>query len=507
MLDAINKTTPISEAYVGILQAVTTRMDDVRRKFQELNPELFDTSDSLAGLASEAIAASVDFGKGFAKITTNITELQRELTSFEKGADAAKFTDILEQFDKLKDLKPAALATLAKQLGISSTNALDLAIAVAEMQAKIKEASDTWSEYEANAKRVDSLNEDLTQRISLLGQEFENLKKGTAGGKEFSAVEKEVQKFRDRLSDAGGMTATMETRLIELSAALQLVHEQKIRNKTADEARASALRDANKAEREALSLATRQAELRRKSGNEFDLIRKRINALKGGSQALEEFEKITTPLERFRSEMEKLKIPEEERMARAERFKQLLIEQKHAQDNFNNSSQLAARATVGAFERIITGAKSVNDALRELGQEILNIIIRATILKPIENALVGSFGGLFSGGGGGVSLAGINAGQGDFGPSSARGSRFTIGGSGGIDSKLLRIPVSPGEDVQIRRRQDSGGGGGANIQTINHNDFTGRGAVDRAAIKSQLDDRDEVLTANLADLIRRKRLS
>lgn len=98
-----------------------------------------------------------------------------------------------------------------------------------------------------------------------------------------------------------------------------------------------------------------------------------------------------------------------------------------------------------AFVDIVTGARKVEDVLKNLLKRLADIF-----LSQAFNALVG---GLFAGPAGAFAgLGGIFAG------SFAQGGSFEVGGPGGIDSKLVAFRATPGERVTISKKGEEDGG-------------------------------------------------
>lgn len=116
------------------------------------------------------------------------------------------------------------------------------------------------------------------------------------------------------------------------------------------------------------------------------------------------------------------------------------------------------------FSSAIRGTQSFGDSLAELGFQIADLIAQITIFEPLKQSLSSSFGGsgflgnvfggLF-GGGAEASIAAASArGAANpalFGPGFATGGSFTVGGSGGPDSQLVPLRLTPGEIVNVKK--------------------------------------------------------
>jgi ribosomal protein L12E/L44/L45/RPP1/RPP2 len=102
-----------------------------------------------------------------------------------------------------------------------------------------------------------------------------------------------------------------------------------------------------------------------------------------------------------------------------------------------------------AFEDAIVGGKKLRDVLQGLAQDILRIFVRTTVTQPLAAQLAGAFAGAFTGGGGVEARGGMMA---------QHGADFTVGGSGGVDSQLVRLWATPGERVTVTPPGKTGGG-------------------------------------------------
>lgn len=147
-------------------------------------------------------------------------------------------------------------------------------------------------------------------------------------------------------------------------------------------------------------------------------------------------------------------------------------------DDSNDRTQEFANAAGDAFDQFINGTLSAKDALRQLGQELINIA-----RQQLFGSTGGTAGGLLSsvlGGvfGGGSSVGGLFGSQGLFNrvfsggggsfvgpllPAFNNGGSMEIGGNGGIDRNLLSLNnqpiarVSSGETLDITPRGGSRG--------------------------------------------------
>lgn len=103
-----------------------------------------------------------------------------------------------------------------------------------------------------------------------------------------------------------------------------------------------------------------------------------------------------------------------------------------------------------AFQGLIDGSKSVKETLSDLLKQLASLLMNEGF-----KALVG---GLFGGGGGGIfgglgKLLGFKD-----------GGSFTVGGSGGTDSKVVAFRATPGEMVDVRKGNQERHGGSVAVQ-------------------------------------------
>lgn len=120
-----------------------------------------------------------------------------------------------------------------------------------------------------------------------------------------------------------------------------------------------------------------------------------------------------------------------------------------------------------------TGKLNISDLVSFIEQEMLRLVIRNAIFQ-----LIGQGSGLSNLLSGGAGLSGLAGAQnaalrgaqnsGLFGPGFATGGSFTVGGSGGTDSQLVRFRGTPGERVTITRPDQQMGGAGVSVVVNNY---------------------------------------
>lgn len=125
-----------------------------------------------------------------------------------------------------------------------------------------------------------------------------------------------------------------------------------------------------------------------------------------------------------------------------------------AQERQKQITDELRQALGGAFEEGILGAKSFGDVLGQLGNQIERILINRVISEPLNAAIGGLVGNVFSG----ASLG------------FASGGSFTVAGNSGIDRNTLSLNGAPianvakGETIAVSKA----GGGGTVVNIYNN---------------------------------------
>lgn len=127
-------------------------------------------------------------------------------------------------------------------------------------------------------------------------------------------------------------------------------------------------------------------------------------------------------------------------------------------------------ALESTFSRAIDGGQTFGELLQGLTKDLMRMAASTAF-----RAILG--GGM--GGGGGIFGALFNA-----APPFANGGSFTVGGAGGIDSKLAMMRVTPGERVTVSKK-GQGMGGGFTYAPSYHFD-AGIGPADMTLIQTQI---------------------
>lgn len=200
------------------------------------------------------------------------------------------------------------------------------------------------------------------------------------------------------------------------------------------------------------------------------------------------FEATRTPLERYSAEIERLnqlfdsgrENPEIYARAvelAAKRFEQATDK---AVDLERVLDRGLGRALSGSMDDWQAWGRFAIDQLRDVLREMIRVKAASQSggLGGFLGQALGIVGGLFGAGSPDPISAGIQVAGGI--QTAARGTQFTVGGSGGTDSQLTQIKTTPRELVtvetpqQVRAREEGGGAGG--ITVINHITVTGEEA-------------------------------
>jgi hypothetical protein len=117
-----------------------------------------------------------------------------------------------------------------------------------------------------------------------------------------------------------------------------------------------------------------------------------------------------------------------------------------------------------AFEDAVIKGEKFSDVLRGIEQDLLRMLARELVTKPLFEQFDKLLKGFGAGAAGGDLFSSIFSGIGGlFG--FQHGGSFTVGGSGGPDSKIVAFRATPGEQVTVA---PPGQGGGVNL-VVNFN--------------------------------------
>lgn len=248
-----------------------------------------------------------------------------------------------------------------------------------------------------------------------------------------------VQTAQLRISEAGanGFSEAQRTRILALAAEIDKQRELK-----------DAMKAANEAQEERIRIGR---EVAISQGVDNSARADRLKALLSGTDD-ERFAKIREDVALLAEEFSAGRLA-----GGAEQYIQAIQravgETGAAIEKTKSLSEELGLSFTSAFEDAVVGGKALGDLLKGLEQDILRIITRKFVTKPLTDAL----GGMLEGGGGGGFLGGISKFIG--GLFSADGGGFTGAGprSGGLDGRGGFLGVlHPNETVLDHTRGQTG---------------------------------------------------
>lgn len=152
--------------------------------------------------------------------------------------------------------------------------------------------------------------------------------------------------------------------------------------------------------------------------------------------------------ERFATEVQKLSAALNREIITAEEFARALEHLRAEYSGFADVMKGMESSFEGAFVDAVTGAKKLQDALKDLLGSVAKLFAQAAFRQ--------AFGSMFDPAGGGASnpIASFFSKLFKF----QHGGSFTVGGSGGTDSQVVAFRATPGERVNIDRAGTMPGG-------------------------------------------------
>jgi hypothetical protein len=153
-----------------------------------------------------------------------------------------------------------------------------------------------------------------------------------------------------------------------------------------------------------------------------------------------------------------------------ERTEKAMLKVGSASAKVNEGMRDLSLSISSAFEDAIVDGGRFSEVLRGIERDILRILTRAAITKPLETAIGGiDFGGLFSSGlgllfPGAPDRTSIPGGIGGF----ASGGSFTVGGDGGTDTTPIRFNATRGEKVTVETPAQQARGGQVKVIIVNN---------------------------------------
>jgi tape measure domain-containing protein len=176
---------------------------------------------------------------------------------------------------------------------------------------------------------------------------------------------------------------------------------------------------------------------------EMEKIRQEIEKLEATKFARGQLDELF-PARKLETQLRQLAIAAKTMPEVARNFDEL--EQKIRVSNAPDWAKDSASAIGDFATTAITDFDNIGDAAENLGKQLLNIALRATIMKPLENGITSLLGGLSGGGGFNIlSLFGLggSSGGGNFGTgASVAAMKMHSGGLGGVDGNRIRVPAA-----------------------------------------------------------------
>lgn len=199
---------------------------------------------------------------------------------------------------------------------------------------------------------------------------------------------------------------------------------------------------------------------------------KEASLLRMGNQEREVQKQLLDDIEKLRKAGVNLSPMETKQLEDQIRALQALKEQaKLLEDVLTRTFKAAEDAFV---EFVETGKVDFNKLITSLISDLARLAFQSFVTKPLQNMLQGFLGNFLGGFGGGFGniFGGAGSGTGYFPPAPtgglyATGGSWVVGGSGGVDSQMVKFRASPGERVTVERNGGSNGGGGGSTVVFN----------------------------------------
>lgn len=166
-----------------------------------------------------------------------------------------------------------------------------------------------------------------------------------------------------------------------------------------------------------------------------------------------------TPLEEFKQKIADINMLFWQGQIDAETYARAVAKAQDKLTHATPEAQMLGQALTTAFDRAIDGGEKFSDILKGLARDLAKMVAN----RMFQSLLFGNAGS------GGTSTGILGSIFSGFRlPGFAQGGSFTVPGSGGIDSKIAAMRVTPGETVTVTKPGQDAGGGGVVYQTTNH---------------------------------------
>lgn len=192
------------------------------------------------------------------------------------------------------------------------------------------------------------------------------------------------------------------------------------------------------------------------------------------------FEETRTPQEEFALRMQKINEQYNAGAFGADTYARAVAQAQDRLVSATPAAQMLESALMSTFDRAIDGGMKFGDILKSLALDLAKMAASSAF----RALLMGNagMGGTFAGIIGSIFGAGI--------PGFAKGGSFTVGGTGGIDSQLAMMRVTPGERVTVSKKGEGGPGGGQTFIDQSVNNFNSQiSGTDRQWVQSVVDQR------------------
>jgi hypothetical protein len=181
-----------------------------------------------------------------------------------------------------------------------------------------------------------------------------------------------------------------------------------------------------------------------------------------GEQAKKVFEDTRTPFERLQFQIDRLNVLLEHGLISWDTYQRAVQQATDKISGAQEAMRAVGQSFEAAFVDAVTGAKSLQDALKSLLKDLARIAAQQ-VFRQLFGSAFGFIGKGSSSGFGAAPTGGGGL------PGFASGGSFEVGGAGGIDSQVVAFRATPGEMVAVGHDRATGkGSGSAPKVTVNN---------------------------------------
>jgi len=401
----------------------------------ELERRIADAARDTAEGIGDQKSRQDDVNETLAKGLQHVSDMRAQLAAFQRGGEAAlldeqalqKARDALEQTDTaINDTTRSLAASIAqgRRLEDALNDARDAALHAA--RARDEELKKSQREADQRAQSARDFITELQQRNRLLEIE------ATLGSEaaDMARARGELERFlgRDILPAEQALLDDILARYQSLVTAARLRNEAEQRNL----ALLARIREAGTPE-----FVRSEADISR-ARELFEQVNSDLDATNDITQA--QFDAFVRSLNPAASEFDRV-------------MEGLRATTRETGEEFRQLSDVVGTA----FEDALLQAKTLDDIVTALLQDISRLGLRTFVTEPLQRGLHAAFTGGSDQGGLFDQISGLFGFQ--------HGGGFTVGGSGGPDSRLVAFRATPGERVNVTPP----GEGGAVTQHITVN--------------------------------------